>query len=184
MNSTAADDAPIPDTKDWTWVLQEPCSDCGFDARAADRDRIAALTGAVTSLWCETFAAVEVPARRPAPRVWSPLEYACHVRDVVELASYRVTLMLDEDDPAYPNWDQDATAIEKDYAGEDPQAVLAQLSAAGDGFAAVIAAVPSDAWQRTGRRGDGADFTVESFVRYLLHDAVHHLTDITGERWP
>ena len=29
-----------PDTKDWTWVLDEPCPECGFDAPGLDRDRI------------------------------------------------------------------------------------------------------------------------------------------------
>jgi hypothetical protein len=34
----------------------------------------------------------------------------------------------------------------------------------------------------TQRRGDGARFTVESFARYLVHDPVHHLFDVTGAR--
>jgi hypothetical protein len=42
--------------------------------------------------------------------------------------------------------------------------------------------VSGDQWQRTGRRSDGACFTVESFARYLVHDAVHHLYDVTGAR--
>lgn len=37
-----------------------------------------------------------------------------------------------------------------------------------------------DQWQRTGRRSDGAAFTVETFARYFLHDPVHHLYDVTG----
>ena len=24
-----------PDTKDWTWVLERPCPECGFEALAA-----------------------------------------------------------------------------------------------------------------------------------------------------
>ena len=31
-----------------------------------------------------------------------------------------------------------------------------------------------------GRRGDGASFTVDSFSRYMVHDPVHHLFDVTG----
>jgi hypothetical protein len=38
-------------------------------------------------------------------------------------------------------------------------------------------------WQRTGSRSDGADFTVESFARYFIHDPVHHLYDVTGVRY-
>ena len=29
--------AIVPDTKDWTWVLERPCDECGFDARSAER---------------------------------------------------------------------------------------------------------------------------------------------------
>ena len=41
-----------------------------------------------------------------------------------------------------------------------------------------VAAVRDDQWSRTGRRSDGAVFTVESFGRYLVHDPVHHVWDV------
>ncbi len=31
-----------PDTKDWTWVLEDACPECGFDARAVDASEVAA----------------------------------------------------------------------------------------------------------------------------------------------
>jgi len=43
--------------------------------------------------------------------------------------------------------------------------------------------VAGDQWARTGRRGDGASFTVETFARYFVHDPVHHLYDVTGVRY-
>ena len=46
------------------------------------------------------------------PSVWSTLEYGCHIRDVHRIFNDRVRLMLDEDEPLFPNWDQDETAIE------------------------------------------------------------------------
>lgn len=174
---------PEPDSKDWTWVLDEQCPECGFDTRAPERRALAGLTEVIGQRWAEAMAMAPDPNRRPAPAVWSPLEYACHVRDVLDLACVRVGLMLAEDGPRFANWDQDATAVEDDYAAQDPQAVTAELLDAADRFAVVVAAVPDDDWTRTGLRSDGAAFTVESFVRYLLHDPVHHLTDVTGERW-
>ena len=174
---------PEPDSKDWTWVLDEQCPECGFDTRAPGRGALAGLTEVVGQRWAEAMAMAPDPTRRPSPAVWSPLEYACHVRDVLDLACVRVGLMRTEDGPRFANWDQDATALEEDYASQDPQAVTAELLDATDRFAAVVAGVPDDDWTRTGLRSDGAAFTVESFVRYLLHDPVHHLTDVTGERW-
>jgi len=29
-----------PDTKDWTWVLERPCPECGFDATAVRREEL------------------------------------------------------------------------------------------------------------------------------------------------
>jgi hypothetical protein len=49
-------------------------------------------------------------------------------------------------------------------------------------LAEAFAAVPDDAWQRTGTRSDGARFTVESFARYFIHDPVHHLYDVTRRK--
>ena len=36
-----------------------------------------------------------------------------------------------------------------------------------------------DEWDRTGFRSDGAAFTVATFARYLVHDPIHHLHDVT-----
>ena len=30
----------VPDTKDWTWVLQRPCPECGFDTQAFSREAV------------------------------------------------------------------------------------------------------------------------------------------------
>ena len=58
-------------------------------------------------------------AQRPRPDVWSTLEYGCHVRDVHRIFAERVRLMLTQDEPRFPNWDQDETAVTDDYASQD-----------------------------------------------------------------
>ena len=40
-----------PDTKDWTWVLERPCPECGFDAPNLDRDRIPQAIRDNATLW-------------------------------------------------------------------------------------------------------------------------------------
>jgi hypothetical protein len=122
-------------------------------------------------------------ALRPRPDKWSALEYGCHVRDVFRLYDYRLGLMLTQDDPLYPNWDQDETALADRYDTQDPATVTAELTAAAEALAARFAAVAGEQWARLGRRGDGASFTVETFARYLMHDPVHHLYDVTGVRY-
>jgi hypothetical protein len=106
------------------------------------------------------------------------------VRDVCRLYDERLDLMLHQDDPLYGNWDQDATAVAENYNGQDPAIVAAELQDAAFRLADAFEGVDDVQWQRTGRRSDGARFSVDTFSRYLVHDPVHHLYDVTGERVP
>ena len=173
-----------PDTKNWTWVLQRPCPECGFAAGAIAREEVPALLRANAESWRRYFAenGAESLRTRPDPAKWSPLEYACHVRDCNKVYLLRVGLMLEEDDPQYPNWDQDATAVEDKYNEQDPDAVIAELVDTTESVAKRFESVSADQWDRTGHRSDGSDFTIESLARYFVHDPIHHLWDVTGRR--
>jgi hypothetical protein len=170
-----------PDSKDWTWVLRERCPECGLDAGAVDVADVPRMVRENATGWRAVLTGDPDAVRaRPAPDVWSALEYACHVRDVFRLFDRRLRLMLDEDDPLFDNWDQDATAVADGYDQQNPVIVTGELTGAAEWIAASFDAVPAGAWQRTGRRSDGAVFTVESFARYFVHDPVHHLHDVTS----
>lgn len=166
-----------PDTKDWTWVLRQPCPDCGFDATALTGAEVPERLRAAVPAWTAVLERADV-RRRPRPDVWSALEYAAHVRDVCRHFDRRLRRMLDEEDPAFDNWDQDATAVQDRYGEQDPLVVATELRTAAHALADRFAAVPGEGWERTGTRSDGAIFTVDGFARYFLHDVVHHLHDV------
>lgn len=168
-----------PDTKDWTWVLRRPCPECGFDTQSIPRSAIPDLLRANASAWSEILTGPRDPRPRPRPDVWSPLEYACHVRDVCRMYHARLTLMLLIDNPHYPDWNQDQTALADDYPSQDPATVATELQAAATNLATAFAALTPTQWPRPGSRSDGSHFTIESFARYFLHDPIHHLHDAT-----
>lgn len=170
---------PMPDTKDWTWVLERPCPECGLDASAVAPEDVAAALRDTIPTWRDVLAGGDA-ARRPLPAVWSPLEYGCHVRDVCLLFAERLDLMLTAAEPTFANWDQDETALADRYAEQDPATVAGGLAAAAERLADRFAAVRGPAWQRTGSRSDGARFTVSTFARYFIHDVLHHVHDVTG----
>ncbi len=174
-----AEDAVVPDTKDSTWVLSEPCPECGLDAATLDATSVAAMVRDNAAGWLQVLARSDV-RRRPADDVWSPLEYGCHVRDVHRVFDQRLERMLAEDDPSFDNWDQDRTAREERYGEQDPTAVAAQLLAAATTIADRFDGVPGDQWERAGRRSGGARFTVRTLAQYAAHDWVHHLHDVGG----
>ena len=170
------------ETKDWTFVLERPCPGCGLDTRTVPPETVPVRLREVAAGWRGLLAGPADLGRRPAPTVWAPVEYACHVRDVCRIFQTRLQLMLTEVDPQFPNWDQDQAAVDGEYLTQDPRQVVGELSAAAETVAAAFEKVSGDQWERTGTRSDGAHFTVRSFARYLLHDVAHHLYDVTGRR--
>jgi hypothetical protein len=167
----------VPDDKNWTWVLERACPDCGFDAGGFDPATVVAMIAANVA---DFRLLLQHPraAERPDDHTWSAVEYACHVRDVYRLYLYRLDLMLREDGPRFENWDQDVTAIADRYDEQAAATVALELEGAADMLAARYATVRHDQWSRTGFRSDGAVFTIDSFTRYLVHDPVHHVWDV------
>ena len=119
-----------PDTKDWTWVLDQPCPECGFQADAVEGAEIPDLVRGYVDRWTLVLTRPDV-AVRPDRQVWSPLEYACHVRDVFSIFAGRARLMLAEDTPTFANWDQDEAAVAGRYGEQDPAVVSDELQASG-----------------------------------------------------
>jgi hypothetical protein len=169
---------PIPpDTKDWTWVLSRACPECGFDATSVHHTEVADRIRGDATDWLDRLARPEA-AQRSRPDVWSTLEYGCHVRDVHRIFNHRVQLMLTEEDPQFPNWDQDETAVADDYASQNPATVATELFDAASVVADTYANVPADAWSRRGLRSNGSEFTVATIAVYHLHDIIHHAYDV------
>jgi len=115
---------------------------------------------------------------RPAPDVWSVLEYGAHVRDVCRVFGARLSMMRGTDNPQFPNWDQDETALAERYWEQDPTTVSAELDQESARIAADFASVTDGEWDRPGTRSNGSTFTVETLGKYFLHDLEHHAHDI------
>ena len=169
-----------PDDKNWTWVLDRRCGECGFDASTFDPIRTTEALHDQVVRWTSVLERSDVRARS-RPDMWSPLESGCHVRDVFRKFDERLKLMLETVDPAFENWDQDATAIENRYDLQNPGTVVEELRKAGLSLATSFESVHQDQWTRRGFRSDSSVFTVASIAKYLMHDPVHHLWDVGAE---
>jgi DinB superfamily len=164
-----------PDSRDWTFVITEGCEECGFTPQPPETT--GARLRATIAFWLDALAG-EGSRERPAPAVWSTLEYGCHIRDACQTFRQRLKRMLAEDDPLFANWDQDATAIAEQYDHQDPTEVGQELAAEVIAIAAAFDAVEPDEWDRPGRRSNGSNFSVATLAVYFLHDIEHHLHDI------
>lgn len=171
----------VPDVKNWTWVVERACADCGFDPNGTAFEAVPALTRDAAARFADVLQRPDVRVR-PDDSTWSPLEYGAHVRDVCRLFDSRLALMLagtpDGSVPRFSNWDQDETAVAERYDQQDPARVSAELADAAERVARSFESVPLSQRHLRGERSDGSVFTVDSFARYFIHDLVHHVHDV------
>ncbi|MGV8978214.1 MAG: DinB family protein [Cellulomonas sp.] len=166
-----------PDTKDWTWVLDERCPECGFAAPDVEPAAIGGTVRPLARRWVGALSRSDA-RERPAPSVWSVLEYGAHVRDVHVVFGTRLLSMLEHDDPLFEDWDQDAAALADRYDLQSPAVVATELLDAADALADAFDSVAGEVWDRPGRRSNGSAFTVRTLGLYYLHDVIHHLHDV------
>lgn len=175
-----------PDTKDWTWVLSQPCPECGLDVQTVAVTDIPRLVRENAAAWWRSLTMPDPQAppvsQRPTPTTWSRLEYACHVRDVLTLFTDRLAELVAEESPTFADWDQNAAALAGDYGAQDPAVVAQELLVNAERLASAYERLPQSAWHRTGLRSDGAQFTAATLGRYMIHDITHHLNDVQVPR--
>ena len=90
----------LPDTKDWTWVLSEPCPECGFDAdRVRPRPDLPAADPGQRDGLGRCCSSPPTPRVRPAPDAGRPWSTPATSATSTGSSPSALQLMLDEDDP-------------------------------------------------------------------------------------
>ncbi|WP_232548722.1 DinB family protein [Propioniciclava soli] len=176
---TTPPEPTTPDAKDWTWVLDRPCPECGFDAGALAPEQIPAVIADVTERFTVT---VERPdaALRPAPRTWSTIEYAQHVADLMEVMGDRLRLILDSVGAGarFDDFDADAAAAEKEYWQANGHVTAILVKERGAAAQKAWSEPVGDQWNWQGVRSNGSVFTAATLGQYFAHDLVHHTHDV------
>lgn len=161
------------------------CDECGYDYNDVARDEVAARIRALGPLYAEALmGAGDTLRTRPAPEVWSPLEYACHVRDMLRTQTARIALAREQDTPEFVPMGRDQRAIDDRYDEQDPIAVVGELTMAADDLASAFESLDDAGWVRTGVYSYPTREvrTVEWIGRHTIHEGVHHLRDIARQR--
>ncbi len=160
-------------------MTHEICAQCGFDG---GRYNDAALTAAIRDLgprWQQVLASAGSELReRPAPGVWSAIEYGAHTRDVTALHSWAVEQALSGSEPAIPPLEAglvDAAAAT--YADADPVEVGDAIATHTSRLASITEEADPAAWQHGFTIGDDR-MDVRALLEHALHDSVHHLDDV------
>lgn len=159
----------------------ERCEECGYAydlaaaTRAGDHIRVgvAELAGLLTTTGRRAL------ARRTTPELWSPLEYACHVRDMLLTQRERVLLARRIDVPETVPMGREERVAHEGYAEQDPIEVAEELRIAARLLANVLGRLDNAAWERrlVYKWPDRTERTLRWMAAHTLHDVHHHLLD-------
>lgn len=160
------------------------CDACGFAFAAVDVEQARAVIRPLPEQYRSALADLGETALRtpPAPGVWSPVEYLCHVRDVFVTHLIRLHRARSEEDPELEPMFNDLRARRLRYAERDVPATLDELGAAVEGLLEETMRFGPDGWSRPVHRLPGERRTARWLLRNAAHEGVHHLGDLSRSR--
>jgi hypothetical protein len=161
-------------------VDHEACAACGFDgASYDDRALLAALRNLGTTWRTQMNASGSALRVRPAPEVWSAIEYAAHSRDVTALHAFGVEQALITEEPNFPSIDGEdlIRSAAASYRDADPVQVVDGLEGEATRMVRLADEAGTQVWSR-GLTIGGSRMDVRRLLEHALHDSVHHLVDV------
>lgn len=159
----------------------EQCAECKFSYGAADRQDLPGILASFGPAYDTRMARDHKEVTlRPSPEVWSPLEYACHVRDVFLIQRDRLYLALVEDRPSFaPAYREERVEFDG-YAVQAPDEVAQQIEMAATLVARAFSRLTNGQWERRLMYNypTPTEQSVEWLAHHTAHEATHHLYDI------
>jgi hypothetical protein len=156
------------------------CDECGFEYVLSDAPAAAAaIVAGTTELAAVLSDDNDVRTRRRADE-WSPLEYACHLRDVLLVQRERVLAARRTDCPAVDPMGRDERVEHDGYSEQDPRDVARQLADAALLFTNDLSRLSATDWKRTLIYNYPAPWerSLEWVAVHTVHEVRHHLLDV------
>ena len=158
-----------------------PCPECGFEYTTDEAElagpAIVDGAAALAALIADGSSGVRT---RPSPTTWSPLEYACHLRDVLLVQRERVLLARRQDRPSFDPMGRDERVEHDSYATQDPAGVARQLQDGALMFANVLTRLGPADWERTVvyNYPASSERPLRWVAVHTMHEVTHHLRDV------
>jgi DinB superfamily len=171
----------------WQWARAQTdrCPQCGDHPAAVQRDALGTQLMESAAAWRAFLMEADDSYLRtvPAPGVFSPVQYGAHVRDILRVYGDRILIMLEEDDPTFPQFNPDESVWDS-YNALGREELAFDLEAQAGRLASICDGLEPAQWSLTMIRDGGADgvykFTVGGLASYAVHEAHHHLLDANG----
>lgn len=170
---------------DWTRIQRDPCPQCGLHPAALAPSALGELAVRYSADWREFLLGAEDGYLRhsPEPGVFSPIQYAAHVRDILRVYGDRMILGVEQDSPTVPIFNPPQEVFES-YNRLGAEEIADDLEAQARRLATIIEEMDGDSWARTVVNDRGPygvyTFTISGLACNAVHEAHHHLLDAKG----
>lgn len=157
------------------------CEECGFEYNVTEAPKAASSIVAGIAELAGLLVDPDADLRsRREPATWSPVEYGCHVRDVLLVQRERVLAARRTDRPSFNPMGRDERADHDGYADQQPADVARQLNDAAQLFTNVLNLLSSQDWDRDLMYNypKPAARSLRWVAVHTVHEVSHHLLDV------
>jgi len=165
-------------------MVLDSCSECGFeyDLRQSTLAGASIVEGSLRIGALLRDSGADVKLRR-LPGQWSPLEYGCHVRDVLLVQRERILLARRERCPSLTPMGRDERAEHDGYSEQVPTVVARQLEDSARLLANVLARLGDGDWERTliYNYPEPTERSLHWVAMHTLHEVRHHRLDMVRQ---
>jgi hypothetical protein len=169
----------------WSRIQSDPCPQCGDNPAALAPASLGELAVARAAAWRQFLLQADDRYLRTCPdvAVFSPLQYAAHVRDILRVYTDRMVLGRDQDSPTVPMFNPPHEEFER-YNQLGAEELAAHIEAQAQRLRETAEAMDAGAWPRTVINDRGVHgvytFTLAGLACNAVHEAHHHLLDASG----
>jgi hypothetical protein len=175
----------------WQWARAQTdrCPQCGDHPAARARDSLGGQLIESAGEWRTFLLGADDAYLRtsPGPGIFSPIQYGAHVRDIQGVYGDRILLMLEQDNPVFPQFNP-AEEEWEGFNGLEADSLADGIEAQARRLAGILEGLEPQDWDRTMTRDGGRDgvyqFTVAGLASYAVHESHHHLLDANGTLKP
>ena len=167
--------------------VADHCEECDF---TYDLAHAAAAGGDIENRVADIVAIVgngQTDLRsRPRPGVWSPLEYGCHVRDMLLVQRERVLASRRENGTVCAPMGREERVEHEGYNDQEPDDVARQLADAATLLSNVLNRLSDEDWDLTVvyNYPEKRERSLRWLAVHTVHDVQHHLHDIRRQVGP
>ncbi len=181
----AQSDSAYPRCGDYGGNVTE-CAACQFDYGQMEGQDFATSAGPLAAAYVDLLESTSgtILRARPSLDVWSPLEYACHVRDLLLVQRERVLAARRQGRPVAEPMGRDERVEHDGYNHQSPSDVARQLSDATLLLSNAFGRLSPADWDRTViypyayPDPNPGERSLRWMATHTLHELSHHLIDI------